>query len=140
LEQGGQVDVVYTDLEKAFDKIQHKRLIGLRKLHSYGLHKEIIEWLDEAFLTNRKQRERIQQTFSNWATVISGIPQGSVLGPILFIIYINDLVEYCYSGSKIFLFANDAKIFSYINKEENSKVIQQDLDKFKEWMDTWLLS
>jgi len=69
LEQGGQVDVVYTDLEKAFDKIPHKRLIS--KLHSYGLHKEIIEWL-KAFLTNRKQRVRIQQTFSNWATVISG--------------------------------------------------------------------
>jgi len=84
------------------------------------LHKEIIEWL-EAFLTNKKQRVRIQQTFSNWATVISGIPQGSVLGPILFIIYINDLVEYCSSGSKIFLFADDAKIFSYIKKEKNSR-------------------
>ena len=71
---------------------------------------------------------------SNWATVISGIPQGSVLGPILFIIYINDLLEYCNSGSKIFLFADDTKIFSYINTEENSKVIQQDLDKFKEWI------
>ena len=62
-------------------------------------------------MANGKHRVRIQQTFSNWATVISGIPQSSVLGPILFIIYINELVEYCNSGSKIFLFADDMQRF-----------------------------
>jgi len=99
----------------------------------------MIEWL-EAFLTNRKQRLRIQQTSSNWATVISGIPQGSVLGRILFIIYLNDLVEYCNSGSIIFLFADDAKIFLTLTRKKIVKSFQQDLDKSKEWMDTWLLS
>jgi len=109
LEHGGQIDVIYTDLEKAFDKVPYKRLIC--KLHSYGSHKDIVKWL-EAFLTNRKQRVRINDTFSSWAEVISGIPQGSVLGPVLFIIYFNNLVECFSSGTDIFLFADDAKLFS----------------------------
>jgi len=98
LEQGGQVGVIYTDLQKAFDKIPHKRLIS--KLHSYGIHKNLIGWI-ECFLAIRKQRVRVKETFSNSAAIISGIPQGSILGPLLFIIYIyiNDLVEYCNSGS-----------------------------------------
>jgi len=90
-------------------------------------------------LTDRKQRARIHDAFSRWAAVVSGIPQSIVLGPILFIIYINDLVEYCSSGSDIFLFADDAKIFSHIKEKEDGKLLQQDVDKFKEWMDTWLL-
>jgi len=78
LENGWQTDVIYTDLEKAFDKIPHKRLII--KLFSYGLNKDIISWI-EAFLNNRKQRVRIKDIFSDWVPVWSGIPQGSLLGP-----------------------------------------------------------
>jgi len=96
LENGGQINVIYADLEKVFDKIPHKRLIS--KLSSYGLNKEIISWI-EAFLNNRKQRVRIKGIFSDWIPVGSGIPQGSLLGPILFIIYINDLVEHVNYGS-----------------------------------------
>jgi len=70
LENGGQIDVIYTDLEKAFDKIPHKRLIS--KLSTYGLNKDIISWI-EAFLNNRKQRVRIKDIFSNWVPVGSGI-------------------------------------------------------------------
>ena len=70
LENGGQIDVIYTDLEKAFDKIPHKRLIS--KLSTYGLNKDIISWI-EAFLNNRKQRVRIKDIFSNWLPVGSGI-------------------------------------------------------------------
>ena len=91
-------------------------------------------------LTDRKQRVRIHDTFSHWAAVVSGIPTARfcIRRPILFIFCINDLVE-CSSGSDIFLFADDAKIFSNIKVKEDSKLLQQDVDKFKEWMDTWLL-
>ena len=89
LEKGGQIDVIYTDFEKAFDRVPHFRLIS--KLRSYHINEDIIEWV-KAYLKNRVQRVKINGSFSNWADVFSGIPQGSILGPLLFIIYINELV------------------------------------------------
>jgi len=77
LETGGQIDVIYTDLEKAFDKIPHKRLTS--KLSSYGLNKDITGWI-EAVLLNRKQRVRVKDTFSKWVPVWSGIPHEITVG------------------------------------------------------------
>jgi hypothetical protein len=136
LEAGGQVDVIYTDFEKAFDKVPHKRLID--KLHSYGVNKEIIQWI-KAFLCKRRQRVKINGYFSVWREVFSGIPQGSILGPILFIIFINDLVDVCGISSELFLYADDAKLFKHIRDTVDTNALQNDLDKFKQWSDRWLL-
>jgi len=92
LEYGGHIDVVYTDFEKAFDKVPHKRLIN--KLASYGIDSDTIEWI-KAFLCYRKQRVKLNGKLSEWNAVLSSIPQGSILGPLLFIIFINDLSDFC---------------------------------------------
>jgi len=79
LEEGGQIDVIYTDFTKAFDKVPHCRLIS--KLHSYGINDQLILWFKD-FLLYTSQRVKINNEFSAWHSVISGIPQGSVRGPL----------------------------------------------------------
>ena len=88
----GQINTIYADFEKAFDKVPHHLL--LKKLHSYNLNVKVIQWI-RSFLCYRKQRVEINGCYSEWTDVISGIPQGTILGPILFIIYTNDLPEAC---------------------------------------------
>jgi len=106
LEKGGQIDAVYTDSEKAFDKVPHRRLIS--KLQSYKINHVLIEWIVD-FLKARKFRVKVNGGYSGWQNVTSGSPQGSVLGRLLFLIYISDLMECC-DESYIYVFADDAKI------------------------------
>ena len=136
LESGGQVDVIYTDLEKAFDKIPHERL--LLKLKSYDFNGYILSW-NKAFMSNRSQRVTLDVVFSDWKPVTSAVPQGSVLGTLLFLIYINDLPEVCENFAEILLYADDAKIYRHILKSEDHYKLQEGLSKFKAWMDKWLL-
>jgi hypothetical protein len=134
LDCGGSVDIIYLDFAKAFDTVPHKRLLG--KLRSYGITDPILSWI-EAFLKNRKQRVRIGSCHSEWKPMTSGIPQGSVLGPVLFVLYINDLPESIKSHT--FLFADDTKIFSEISNPADQEKLQRDLTSLHTWSERWLL-
>ena len=103
-------DVVYLDFAKAFDSVSHRRL--LVKLKSYGVHAPVLTWI-ASFLSNRMQCVQVNSVNSTWKNVDIGVPQGSVLGPLLFLVYIDDLddVVLC---AKILKFADDTKLyFSY---------------------------
>ena len=134
LDEGGSIDVVYLDFRKAFDSVPHQRL--LKKAEAYGIRGKLLLWI-ESFLTGRKQRVIVNGDKSTWADVVSGIPQGSVRGPILFLIFIDDLPDSIEGLVKIF--ADDTKVFSAIHDEEDSKSLQKDLDSLSEWSDKWQL-
>ena len=106
MDDGSLVDVIYLDFHKAFDKVPHQRLI--LKLKSHGMGNRIIDWIEQ-WLTDRRQRVVVDGEVSSWKSVLSGMPQGSELGPILFLVYINDLEEGV--TGKILEFADDTKLF-----------------------------
>ena len=125
---------IYTDFAKAFDSVPHQRL--LHKIHAYGIRGKIFKWVED-FLNNRSQRVTIGSKQSNWQPVTSGIPQGSVLGPILFTIFINDMPAIVESTMK--LFADEAKIFKAIESFDDINVIQDDINKLLKWSTEWQL-
>ena len=124
-------DTIYLDFSKAFDSVAHKRL--LHKISAFGIRGSVLSWIQD-FLTGRRQYVSVKGGSSSWKDVLSGVPQGSVLGPILFILYINDLPEVVNSIVKIF--ADDTKIY---NQDSNSDIIQQDLDALCTWAQIWQL-
>ena len=134
LDNGGTLDSIYMDFMKAFEKVPHKRM--LRKLRSYGLSEQIIKWVAD-FWGDRSQKVSVNNSESRDRPVTSSIPQGSVLGPILFVIYINDMPE-CVNAST-YLFADDTKIYKDISCEDDVSGLQADLDQLQKWSDTWLL-
>ena len=135
LEIGEPVDVIYLDFRKAFDTVPHQRL--LKKLEHYGIGGKLLAWLRE-FLVGRKQRVVVNGVKSEWAEVSSGIPQGSVLGPLLFIIFINDMPETVSNTCK--LFADDAKLYGSVKSQEGCQSLQEDLGKLEEWCQRWQMS
>ena len=128
------VDVNYLDCKKAFDTVPHKRLLS--KLHSVGIRGKILKWIG-SFLSDREQFVEIRGVQSEKLNVTSGVPQGSVLGPLLFLIFINDLVDELECPT--LLFADDAKIFVEINSEEDIKAMKRDLVRLEKWSEKWLL-
>ena len=107
------------------------------KLKKMGIQGRLLAWI-ESFLGNRMQRVVLNQTESKWRRVYSGVPQGSVLGPIPFLIYINDLPDYVKSSCKIF--ADDTKIYAKVGNMADVEWIQKDIDELVEWSRTWLLN
>jgi len=135
LDQGGEVDIVFCDFMKAFDKVPHRRMID--KLRYYGFLDPILGWIRN-FLSDRTQSVTINNTKSTPRPVLSGIPQGSVLGPVLFVIYINTLPDVI-KHSALFLFADDTKVFKDVLTKEDSEALQQDLDAMWDWSGKSLL-
>ena len=101
--------MVYMNFPTAFDTVPHKRLMA--KLHSYGIKGKIHRWIT-SFLSGRRQKVLVNVNASSWTAVISGIPRGSVLGPVLFVLFINDLPETVVS--EVYLFADDTNMYRRI--------------------------
>ena len=126
------LDIVYLDFQKAFDKVPHDKL--MHKVKALGIRNSIGNWI-ENWLRNREQRVVINGSASEWRWVTSGVPQGSVLGPLLFIIYINDIdVGLNNTVSK---FADDTKIGNAIITEDDRLSFQKDLNTISEWSTNW---
>ena len=119
---------------KAFDTVPHKRLIG--KLNSYGIGYYTLRWI-YAFLSDRLQQVNVNGTNSEWANIKNGIPQGSVLGPIPFVLYINDLPENIVSN--VYMFADDTKVFKTMTSPNDQHTLQNDLDCLTSWSSKLLL-
>ena len=110
------------DFQKAFDKVPHQRLI--LKLKSHGMGNSVINWIEQ-WVTDRRQIVVVDGEVSSWKSVLSGVPQGSVLGPILFLVYINDLEEWV--TGKILKFAYDTKLFRKTREVGDNQKLQDDI-------------
>lgn len=132
LDEGNSVDVIYLDFAKAFDKVPYRRLFS--KLRSHGIGGKVTQWI-EAWLTNRKQKVGLNKKYSDWSSVVSGVPQGSVLGPLLFLIYINDLDVGIIS--KLGKFADDTKVARGVSNDREVDILREDLCNIFQWSVDW---
>ena len=129
------VDIIYMDFKKAFDSVSHSRL--LTKLKSIGITGKLSLWL-EAYLSDCYQCVQVGNSISEFCNVLSGVPQGSILGPLLFAIYINDLPESA-NSSILYLFADDTKCLKSINSPEDVVKFQSDICNVSYWSSNWNL-
>ena len=142
VDDGNSVDVAYFDYSKAFDKVSHRLLII--KLRAYGIEGKLLTWI-EAWLMDRKQRVVVGSAKSSWLEVVSGTTQGTVLGFLLFLLYINDLPKKCNGGqaeSLIMLLADDTKAYQEMGTDEEKqevdrKDLQKRVDDIAQWAIDW---
>ena len=130
-----QTDAILLDFSKAFDSVPHRRL--LLKLDYYGIRGNLLLWI-KAFLSNRSQFVSINGTQSSPKPVLSGVPQGSILGPVLFLLYVNDITNYI--NAKLRLFADDCTLYSEIQSSQDCLSLQNDLDQLSSWSKSWQLN
>ena len=137
LEKGKDVRMVFLDISKAFDKVWHEGLIY--KLEALGVRDPLLRWI-KSYLTNRKQRVMISGQCSDWKNVGDGVPQGSVLGPLLFLVYINDITSDL--SSDCFLFADDTSLLEIVNEtpEKSAVKLNNDLSTISKWSQQWLVT
>ena len=135
LDKGELIDVIYLDFQKAFDSVPHQRLI--QKLTSFGINGKILQWIND-FLWNRTQQVLLNGQKSSTTCVTSGVPQGSVLGPVLFILFVNDLPSMV--SSPTFMFADDTKIFRCVGSNDDHSALKNDLNLLYEWSVRWQLN
>ena len=130
ISQNSSINLIYTDISKAFDSVSHPKLLSV--LTSYGISTQVVNWLRE-FLNGRQQQVCIGSTLSSSLSVLSGVPQGSVIGPLLFLLFFNNItntVTQTYGVSGIKLFADDAKLYG-----SNSFDLQAYLDNMVLWLE-----
>ena len=135
IDEGHSIDMVYLDFAKAFDKVPHMRLMA--KVRAHGIDGVVAKWVEE-WLHGRKQRVVLNGHQSDWADVTSGVPQGSVLGPCLFVLYIND-IDNAVDVVKVIMkkFADDTKAGRIINTPEDRDRFQEDLNNLFKWAEEW---
>ena len=137
VDEGKEIRVIFLDISKAFDRVWHEGL--LFKLKRCGIHGKLLDWFKD-YLKDRLQRVVINGQFSEWVKILAGVPQGSVLGPLLFLIYIDDIVH-AVTFSKIRLFADDTCLFLEVDDRVNTaNLINSDLRDIGNWSHQWLVN
>ena len=135
LDEGKEVRAIFCDISKAFDRVWHKGL--LFKLKNVGISGCLLQWLS-SYLSGRKQRVVIPGASSDWAYIQAGVPQGSILGPLLFLLYINDIVVNINANVK--LFADDTSLYLIVDDpNETANILNNDLETIHKWAETWLV-
>ena len=135
-DDGRQIQAVFLDTSKAFDRVWIRGLLS--KLNANGIRGKLLRWIMD-YLTNREQRVTVDGSYSNWEKTEAGVPQGSVLGPLLFLIFINDLTEGLKSNVK--LFADDTMLYvSVENAIAAASILNNDLKLIEQWSKKWLVT
>jgi hypothetical protein len=134
LNSKSQIDAILLDFSKAFDKVPHERLAA--KLHHYGVRGNTLSWI-KSFLANRDQQVILDGAKSNSAPVSSGVPQGTLLGPMLFLLYISDLLSNVNATGR--RFADDCLVYRTINTTDDAVSLQNNLDTLQQWEKDWLM-
>ena len=119
-------DIIYFDFAKTFDTVNHDLLL-LKLKKNYHIEGRLLKFITN-YLKDRRQRVTLDNAFSDYKPVKSGALQGSILGPLLFVLFINDISAVISSGTNICLFADDTKIWRVMHNESDCKVLQNDID------------
>ena len=130
-------DTLILDFQKAFDTVPHQRLI--QNLNHYCIRGNILEWI-KCWLTSRTQHVVVEGESSDPAYVKSGVPQGPVLGPLMILIYINDIADQIHKGTTIRLFADDCLLYRVIQSTDDTAILQPDLNSVVNWSNKWQMS